>query len=138
LVLSERVAHLGLLADALADAAPEVPAAVLTGEDTAKHRGQVLDDLRAGRLRVLFATKLADEGLDVPALGRVFLTTGGRNAGRLQQQLGRVMRPAPGKAAPLVLDFVDPLVGVLAAQARARAQVYRGLGARLLLGVKTA
>lgn len=129
LVLSERVAHLSLLAAALAEAAPDVAAAVLTGQDTARRRAQILEDLRAGRLRVLLATKLADEGLDVPALGRVFLASGGRAASRVEQQVGRCMRPAPGKAAPVVFDFCDFRVGVLAAQARARAAVYADLGA---------
>jgi len=117
LVLSERVEHCHLLAEALAAAAPAAPAAVLTGTVPPKRRAEALEALRSGRLRVLLATKLADEGLDLPALERLFLATGGRAAGRLQQQLGRVMRSPPGKAAPVVFDFVDPLVGVLAAQA---------------------
>jgi len=133
LVLSERVEHCHLMAAALADLAPEVPAAVLTGAVATKRRAATLEALRDGRLRVLLATKLADEGLDLPALERVFLASGGRAAGRLQQQLGRVMRPAPGKAAPVVIDFVDPLVGVLLAQAKARVRdVYRPLGAQVL------
>ena len=130
LVLSERVAHLGLLAEALAAAAPDVAAAVLTGTDGSSRRAETLEAIRGGRLRVLLATKLADEGLDVPTLDRVFLTTGGRAAGRVAQQVGRAMRPAPGKAAPVVFDFCDWRVGVLAAQARARVlRVYGPLGA---------
>ena len=132
LVLSERVEHCHALADALAAIAPDVPAAVLTGEATARQRAATLGAMRDGRLRVLFATKLADEGLDLPALDRVFLTTGGRAAGRLAQQVGRAMRAVAGKRGAKVIDFTDPQVGVLAAQSRARQRdVYLPLGARI-------
>lgn len=130
LVLTERVDHARALAAALEVAAPEIPSAVLTGEATARQRAATLDGLRSRALRVLFATKLADEGLDVPALDRLFLTTGGRAAGRVAQQVGRAMRTAEGKAPPVVFDFCDLRVGVLAAQARARVrEVYVPLGA---------
>jgi superfamily II DNA or RNA helicase len=132
LVLSERVAHLHALAAALTAAAPEIPAAVLTGEAPARRREEVLQALRDGHLSVLFATRLADEGLDVPALDRLFLTSGGRDPNRVAQQVGRVARPAEGKGTPLVLDFCDLQVGVLAAQARARVrEVYLPMGARV-------
>jgi superfamily II DNA or RNA helicase len=132
LVLSERVEHCHLMSSALATIAPDVPAAVLTGEATARQRAATLGAMRDGRLRALFATKLADEGLDLPALDRVLLTTGGRAAGRLAQQVGRAMRAAAGKRGAKVIDFTDPQVGVLAAQARARQRdVYAPLGARI-------
>ncbi len=100
-----------------------------------KRRAGVLGGLRDGAVRVLFATKLADEGLDVPALSRVFLATGGRAAGRVGQQIGRVMRTAAGKHGAVVFDFCDWRVGVLAAQAKARARdVYGPLGARVQRG----
>ena len=135
LVLSERVEHCHLMASVLAEIAPDVLAAVLTGAASGKRRSETLEALRDGRLRVLFATKLADEGLDVPALDRPFLTTGGRAAGRVAQQLGRAMRSAAGKRVAVVFDFCDWRVGVLAAQAKARVRdVYVPLGARVMRG----
>ena len=133
LVLSERVDHCRLLAEALQRVAPEVPAAILTGEATAKVRAETLGAMRTGRLRVLCATRLADEGLDIPALDRVFLTTGGRNVVALTQRAGRAMRPADGKGEPIVFDFCDWRVGVLRAQVKARVRdVWGPLGARIV------
>jgi superfamily II DNA or RNA helicase len=133
LVLSERVDHCRLLAEALQRVAPEVPAAIFTGEATAKVRAETLGAMRTGRLRVLCATRLADEGLDIPALDRVFLTTGGRNVVALTQRAGRAMRPADGKGEPIVFDFCDWRVGVLRAQVKARVRdVWGPLGARIV------
>ena len=133
LVLSERVDHCRLLAEALQRVAPEVPAAILTGEASAKVRAETLGAMRTGSLRVLCATRLADEGLDLPALDRLFLTTGGRNVVALTQRAGRAMRPAPGKGTPVLFDYCDWRVGVLRAQAKARARdVWGPLGARIV------
>ncbi len=133
LVLSERVAHCHLLADLLHRMVPEIAAAVLTSATRAKERMAALDAMRAGNLRVLFATKLADEGLDLPNLSRVFLAAGGRSAAKVQQQVGRAMRTARGKTGATVIDFCDWQQPILAAQAKARFwQVYRPLGARVV------
>jgi superfamily II DNA or RNA helicase len=55
-----------------------VSAAVLTGEVKRERRKVLLDEARAGELSVLVATSLADEGLDLPRLSRVFLAYPGR------------------------------------------------------------
>ncbi len=48
----------------------------------------------------------------------------GRAKGRLTQRLGRLMRPHPGKAAPVLYDVVDPHVPPLARQWRERKRIY--------------
>lgn len=132
LVLSERVEHCHTLAEALASIAPEVPSVVLTGSLSPKRRAEALQAMREAAIQVAFATRVADEGLDVPRIDRVFLATGGRAAGRVAQQVGRAMRPDAGKAGAVVFDFCDWACPVLAAQARARERaVYAPLGARV-------
>lgn len=71
-------------------------------------RRQRLAQLRDRQLQVLVATQLADEGLDVPVLDAVVIASTGKSAGRTVQRIGRVMRLAPGKLEPLVVDVVDP------------------------------
>ena len=128
LVLTERVAHAALLADALRRLLPSEPVAVLTGSTPRKEREKVIVGARAGKVRVLLATRLADEGLDLPSLERMFVVTPRRAATKVLQQAGRVMRTAPGKREPVIYDFRDRWVPVLEAQARARwLGVYRGL-----------
>lgn len=85
-------------------------------------REQRLHQLREGQLSVLVATQLADEGLDVPRLDALIIASTGRAAGRAVQRIGRVMRLAPGKSKPLVIDIVDPTP--FGGQWRARSRAY--------------
>lgn len=122
LVLSGRVDHCHTLAGGIT--ARGVSAAVLTGEVQRARRKELLDDARAGRLSVLVATSLADEGLDLPRLSRVFLAYPGRARGRSVQRLGRLMRPHPDKADAVLFDFVDGKVPILRRQHLARRTLY--------------
>lgn len=128
LVLSERVGHCELLAGVLRRILPPGEVAVLTGSTPRKAREAAIAGAQAGKVRVLLATRLADEGLDLPLLDRLFVVTPRRAAAKVLQQAGRVMRMAPGKDEPVVYDFRDHRVPVLESQARSRqAEVYRGL-----------
>ncbi|MDB4986903.1 MAG: putative helicase [Myxococcaceae bacterium] len=122
LVLTGRVSHAEALATAIAKHG--ITAAALTGHTPKKQRAQLLAQAQAGELSVLVATSLADEGLDLPRLSRVYLVFPARAAGRVEQRIGRVMRPHPDKLHPAVIDVVDGHVGVLSHQARKRAAVF--------------
>jgi superfamily II DNA or RNA helicase len=130
LVLSGRKDHCQVLADALNAAG--VRAAALTSKVRKAERARLLDEARAGTLPVLVATSLADEGLDLPRLSRVFLAFPAKAKGRTLQRLGRVMRPHPDKGDALVVDFVDKRISVLRRHAAQRATLYR-----TVLGVDT-
>ena len=122
LVLSGRVDHCRTLAAGLRAAGVE--AAELTGRVPKDRRKALLDRARAGRLAVLVATTLADEGLDLPRLSRVFLAYPGRARGRTVQRLGRLMRPHPDKGRPVLFDFVDRKVPILRRQHLERRRLY--------------
>ena len=51
--------------------------------------------------------RVADEGLDLPGLDTVVLTTPTKAMGRVQQRIGRIMRVREGKKDPLVVDIID-------------------------------
>lgn len=110
LVLSGRIEHCTALAEAVQ--AQGIQAAALTSEVKRKQRKALLEEARAGRLPVLVATSLADEGLDLPGLSRVFLAFPTRAPGRMVQRLGRLMRRHPEQSAVL-FDFVDQKVPIL-------------------------
>lgn len=122
LVLSGRVDHCEHLAASVRAAG--LHASALTGKVTRDQRKALLDDAREGRLRVLVATSLADEGLDLPRLSRVFLAFPGRSRARTIQRLGRLMRPHPSKAAPVLFDFVDKRVPILRRHHLQRRRLY--------------
>jgi superfamily II DNA or RNA helicase len=101
-----------------------VSAEVLTGEVKRARRKELLGEARAGRLSVLVATSLADEGLDLPRLSRVFLVYPGRARGRTVQRLGRLMRPHADKTDAVLFDFVDRKVPILRRHHLERRKLY--------------
>ncbi len=125
LVLSGRVDHCHHLAE-LVDRRGVV-AEALVGPTPRAERRTLLDDFRAGKIDVLIASTLADEGLDIPRLERIVLTYPGRTRGRTTQRLGRLMRPHPGKRQPILFAVVDANVPVLYRQFRERRRLYADL-----------
>lgn len=75
-----------------------IPGSVfLTGKDSSKKRTKAINDMRSGKLKVLIATSLADEGLDIKNLDVVHMTGAGASITRVPQRIGRVVRKSPGK-----------------------------------------
>ena len=105
LILTGRKDHAALMAGMMYRQAE-----VLTSDTPKPERRRMLADFRDGRLRILIATQLADEGLDVPRLDRVLLAFPSRSARAAIQRLGRIMRPCPeaGKTDAVLIDYVDP------------------------------
>ena len=103
LILSDRVDHLRSLYESL-PLALKVRAAVIDGKMTTKklkaEREQALEDMRSGKKHYLFATyALAKEGLDIPRLDRLYLTTPQKDYAVIVQSVGRIARTFDGKGA---------------------------------------
>lgn len=115
LVLSLRVDHIAELYRLWCERTT-IPAVCATGATPKKEREVALWAIDIGAADVLFASKIADEGLDLPRLNRLFLTCPARHHGKLIQQMGRVTRPCQGKTDAKVYDFVDEKIGLLISQ----------------------
>ncbi|MEU0136651.1 DUF3427 domain-containing protein [Streptomyces sp. NPDC006296] len=98
------VAHARFMADFFQRAG--LNARALSGETPGPERKAALDDLRAGRLQVIFSVDLFNEGLDVPDVDTLLLLRPTSSATVFLQQLGRGLRRTEGKAVLTVLDFV--------------------------------
>ena len=125
LVLVDLVEHAKALEVALT--LEDVKARALVGSMTPKQRGEVLQDIGRGAISVVVATSLADEGLDVPSLDACVLATPSGNVARIEQRIGRVLRPCEGKPRPVVVDLVDRY-GMARGYWRRRAKLYRERG----------
>jgi superfamily II DNA or RNA helicase len=123
LVLSRRIEHLERIGQAMSE-----DSEILTGKRSAKDRRRILDSFRAGEIKCLLATQLADEALDVPRLNRVLLTFPGKHEGRIIQQIGRAIRTHPEKQDAVIHDFVDYRMGVLRRQWNQRKRTYKKEG----------
>jgi superfamily II DNA or RNA helicase len=73
-----------------------------------KQQDQALKDLLSGKLPVLWATPIADEGLDLPQLQNLILCDPGKSRTKLYQRIGRTLRKPKGKTHSMVIDLGDP------------------------------
>lgn len=135
LILSDRVDHLRYLHSQLP---PELKAqaAVIDGKMTTKtlkaERAQAIEDMRTGDKRYLFATySLAKEGLDIPRLDRLYLTTPQKDYAVIVQSVGRVARTFKGKQQPVVYDYVDS-IRLLIKSYKKRCTSYRKCGCNII------
>ena len=81
-----------------------IPAATLLGNTT--DRDAVVAAFDAGSVQILVTVDVVSEGFDIPAASCAILLRPTQSLGLYLQQVGRVLRPAPGKAAAIVLDHV--------------------------------
>lgn len=130
LVLTERVQHLTILADALNKKVKHV--IVLRGGMGKKQRKAAQDRLRAvsdKEPRVILATgRYIGEGFDDARLDTLFLAMPISWRGTLQQYVGRLHRLHHDKHEVRVYDYVDQRVPMLMRMLTRRLRGYRALG----------
>lgn len=83
-----------------------IPAKAVSGDTPRIERETALSDLRAGRLNVIFAADLFNEGVDIPDVDTLLFLRPTESATVFLQQLGRGLRQRPDKPVLTVLDFV--------------------------------
>ena len=77
------------------------------GDKSNKYREQVLEDLKSGQLRVLIATTILDEGVDVSGINCLFLMAGGKSMRQVLQRIGRGLRKKADGSGLEVYDSLD-------------------------------
>lgn len=127
LVLSDRIQHLKILQNLLKDK-PGMKSTLVIGETALKRRDEAFADIVSGEINVIFASSVADEGLDIPSLDRLHLTFPTANPDRTMQQIGRIRRPAEGKTEAIVYDYFDWKNRTLNRQFQARKSKYSSNG----------
>jgi superfamily II DNA or RNA helicase len=81
-----------------------ISAAAVDGSTPRTKRKQIFADFRAGRITVLCACAVVDEGLDVPEATCLQLVRAIRSLRLHRQLIGRVLRPADGKDKAIIID----------------------------------
>lgn len=113
LVLSSRLEHLRTIRSMLPD--PLKERSVMIDGSMASKRGRqqrerAIEDMRTGKKDILFASfGLAKEGLDIPRLDRLFLTSPQKDYAVVTQSIGRIARVSPGKEEAVCYDYVDDI-----------------------------
>lgn len=131
LVLSDRVNHLEELKKLIEEKHGEGTAVIIkAGTNTEKARAKREEELekvrRGGYLFLLATYSLAKEGIDIPNLIDLHLTTPHNSEQLLIQSIGRVTRIMPNKTDVLIYDYIDPLL--YKKYIRYRRPIYKKLG----------
>ena len=135
LILSDRIEHLENM-KSLLPPVMKAKAVMITGKMTSKagkkEREEALELMRTGQKKYLFATySLAKEGLDIPRLDRLFMTTPVKDEAIVIQSIGRIARTYPGKKDPVAYDFID-LIPFCKRAWKERCKHYKKTGAYML------
>jgi superfamily II DNA or RNA helicase len=120
LVLSVRIDHLEKLRELVGEGV------IVTGKTPRVERDLIFAQARKGDVKIIFATfQLAKEGLDIPILDRLFMTTPQKDFAIIKQSVGRIERNIEGKGKPIVFDFIDEHVPYLAKLAKKRKSIFK-------------
>lgn len=65
-------------------------------------RAEALAEFDDGEVQMLFAPRVLDEGIDVPACGKAFILGMSSSPRQLKQRLGRIIRRSPGKSTAML------------------------------------
>ena len=131
LILSDRLNHLKAILSLLPEEAQQL-SVMISGKTKKEIREKALEEMRQGTKKYLFATySLAKEGLDVPRLERLYLTTPQKDFAVVTQSIGRIARTFPNKGTPIAYDFVDNIDYAVRAYKK-RCAIYRKNGNKIL------
>jgi superfamily II DNA or RNA helicase len=83
-----------------------IPAASIDGTLDPETRKRRVNDLTSGKILVLTSCELISEGFDLPAVNAAILLRPTHSLSLHLQQLGRALRPYPGKTQAVILDHV--------------------------------
>lgn len=119
LVLARQIKHLKTLRDMLKDGfgsqwpdikdmdSTKIKYELATGSVNKAERKRIIKAMKDDELECLFASTIADEGLDCPPISAVVLAGGGKSATKAFQRVGRALRLFPGKNRAVIIDFYD-------------------------------
>jgi superfamily II DNA or RNA helicase len=104
LILVVRVQHGKILQDLLED---DFSVKFLDGGKSSSERLGTIEDVKKGGVEILIASKIFDQGVDIPELDALILAGSGKSSGRALQRIGRVIRLHPQKKKAIVVEFFD-------------------------------
>jgi superfamily II DNA or RNA helicase len=121
LVLVVRVKHGEILKKKLSE---DFAVSFLDGAKSSKARIGAIKDMKDGKIDILIASKIFDQGIDIPELDALILAGSGKSSGRALQRIGRAIRKFKGKKKAIVVEFFDNCK-YLRDHSEARIKVYR-------------
>lgn len=102
IVLVKRLDHINYINHYLS-----APLPFLKGTSSTEEREAAKKKLRSGEYKILCATTIFDEGVDIPEIRAIIMAGGGKSDIKTMQRMGRGLRLAAGKQEVLIYDFID-------------------------------
>jgi superfamily II DNA or RNA helicase len=102
-IIVDRIAHIELLMDELADLNPEA----IYGAVPAKVRNRARKDFDAGKIKLLICNRVFRKGIDIKTLDTIIEAAGGRDGNDVKQKYGRGARIVSGKTGLIYFDIGD-------------------------------
>ncbi len=130
LILSDRLEHLQTIISMLPSYLQKLVVYV-DGKQSKVSREKAIEEMQNGNKRYLFASyKLAKEGLDIPRLDRLYLTTPQKDYAVITQAVGRIERVHENKTDAICYDYVDNIPFLIKSYKR-RCSIYRKNGCEI-------
>jgi superfamily II DNA or RNA helicase len=98
------------------------------GQKSSSFRQESLDQFKAGQIKVLIATPILDEGVDISGISCLFLMAGGKSMRQLLQRIGRGLRKKADGGGVEVYDALDYHNEYLAEHTLERYETYKAEG----------
>lgn len=89
-------------------------------------RERVLEQMRTGELKVVIATSVLDEGVDISGINGIWLAAGGKSFRQTLQRIGRGLRVKEDGSGVDVFDYVDYTHEILLKHSLERLKYYKG------------
>ena len=105
-----------------------IKAEFIQGKLNTETRLRQLEDIRTGKLKILIATNVLDEGLDISGINCLIMTAGGKSLKQTLQRVGRILRRKEGDNTAMVFDFIDRTNKYLLRHSEERIKIYKGEG----------
>ena len=121
IVISNRIEHLENIIEIYSQYTDDYE--LVIGKVKKEERVRIVNEMREGRLHTIFATQLADEGLDIPILDTLHSVFPTKAEGVVEQRVGRIQRVK--ETTPLVIDYIDSMVSKFAEFYTYRERLYR-------------
>ena len=124
LVPSRQLKHLDQLRKAIEKAGWDGPIYMLRGEENARGESQDIAQAIERDHEAVILSTVADEGLDIPAIDRIWLSFPMRQTAAVIQLVGRCERISDGKTDAVIVDICDSKTSVFGEQHQERLKTF--------------
>lgn len=124
LIITTYIEHVEDLLKRLTDMG--VKADFTHGKRNSDDRERILEQMRTGELKVVIATSVLDEGVDISGINCIWLAAGGKSFRQTLQRIGRGLRVKEDGSGVDVFDYVDYTNEILLKHSLERLKYYKG------------